>query len=244
MRAAVCFCEHRYYGESLPFGNASYTPARLGALSIEHALLDYVQLVASLKANLSAPAAPVIAWGGSYGGMLAAWARIKYPATFAGAYASSAPILQIPGLMDPRAYNAVIKATFTTPANPAAPLALFLGLQALVNASATAAGRARAARALRLCGDPLQRQADVAGVLGWLSSALGFTAMADYPYPTSFLGPLPANPAAFIGALLPASPAVAPEEALLGGLAAAAMYYTGVFGGGRGILLLTSEPIA
>ena len=222
MGALVVFCEHRFYGQSMPYGNASYTPAHLGTLSIEHALLDYVQVVASLKANLSAPLAPVIAWGGSYGGMLAAWLRIKYPSTFAGAYASSAPILQIPGLMDPTAYNRVIRDTFATPANPLAPLALYLGFQAIINASASQQGRARVTDALRLCGTPLHSQSDVWNVLGWLSSAVGFVAMGDYPYPTSFLGPLPANPAAFIGALLPADPTHASEAALLAGLAAGA----------------------
>ena len=238
MGALVVFAEHRFYGKSLPYGAASYTPQHLGALSIEHALLDYVQLVASLKANLTAPHAPVIAWGGSYGGMLAAWARIKYPATFAGAYASSAPILQIPGLMDPTAYNRVIRDTFATPANPAAPLALYLGFQALLNASATAPGRAAATAALGLCGAPFT---DVGGVLGWLSSAVGFVAMADYPYPTSFLGPLPANPAAYIGALLPADPAAAPPQALLAGLAATARVFYNFSGQAGSCFNLSSQ---
>ena len=154
--------------------------------------------------------------------MLAAWLRVKYPATFAGAYASSAPILQTPGLMDPTAYNRVIRDTFTTPGAPSAPLALYLGFSALRNASASAPGRARATAALGLCGEPLRTPGDVAAVLGWLSSAVGFVAMADYPYATSFLGPLPANPAAFIGALLPRDPRTAGEAALLAGLRAVA----------------------
>jgi lysosomal Pro-X carboxypeptidase len=46
--------------------------------------MDYVTLIASLKANLSAPLAPVIAWGGSYGGMLTAWWEQHYLCAAAG----------------------------------------------------------------------------------------------------------------------------------------------------------------
>ena len=42
-------------------------------------MLDYVQLVKSIKEDYSLEDRAVIAIGGSYGGMLAAWMRMKYP---------------------------------------------------------------------------------------------------------------------------------------------------------------------
>ena len=41
-------------------------------------MADYVQVLDALKAARGAEASPVLAFGGSYGGMLAAWLRLKY----------------------------------------------------------------------------------------------------------------------------------------------------------------------
>uniref|UniRef100_A0A0M3IXI0 Peptidase_S9 domain-containing protein n=1 Tax=Ascaris lumbricoides TaxID=6252 RepID=A0A0M3IXI0_ASCLU len=80
--AAIVFAEHRYYGKTHPFGNESYASvSNLGYLSSEQALADYAQLIQYLRNERlkNAINSTVIAFGGSYGGMLAAWIRIKYP---------------------------------------------------------------------------------------------------------------------------------------------------------------------
>ncbi|XP_039071716.1 lysosomal Pro-X carboxypeptidase-like [Hibiscus syriacus] len=91
----IVFIEHRFYGESMPFGKDSYKSAKtLGYLTSQEALGDFAVLIRSLKQNLSSETSPVVVFGGSYGGMLAAWFRLKYPHIAIGALASSAPILQ------------------------------------------------------------------------------------------------------------------------------------------------------
>ncbi|XP_075092691.1 uncharacterized protein LOC107796017 isoform X2 [Nicotiana tabacum] len=93
--ALLVFIEHRFYGNSMPFGKKSYkSPKTLGYLNSQQALADYAVLIRSLKQNLSSESSPVVAFGGSYGGMLASWFRLKYPHIAIGAVASSAPILQ------------------------------------------------------------------------------------------------------------------------------------------------------
>lgn len=110
LSAGLVFAEHRYYGESQPFGNNSFKDAdHRGYLSSEQALADYAQLLSFLNPNAKRP---VIAFGGSYGGMLAAWFRIKYPHLVVGALASSAPVLQFPDVVPCDIFNRILTSVY------------------------------------------------------------------------------------------------------------------------------------
>ena len=75
----VVFAEHRYFGQSMPFGKHSLEKGNNQYLTVDNALMDYVELIKSIKIKYGAEGKAVIAFGGSYGGMLASWMRMKYP---------------------------------------------------------------------------------------------------------------------------------------------------------------------
>jgi len=90
----VVFGEHRYFGESWPFPKKiAFNTTANRFLTVEQAMMDYVELIKHIRYTYNAIDRACIVFGGSYGGMLAAWLRMKFPSTFQGALASSAPLV-------------------------------------------------------------------------------------------------------------------------------------------------------
>lgn len=162
--ARIVFAEHRYYGQSQPFGNASRNGQFFEYMTHDQAAADYATLAYAL-ATEAGVRQPVILFGGSYGGMLAAWLRYKYPGTFAGAVAASAPLGFFAGTTpayDNQTYWAVVTADASAAhgAAPACAANVRAAFSALYAAGATDAGRARLAATFGLCA-PLATPADV-----------------------------------------------------------------------------------
>ncbi len=96
LQGLVLVLEHRFYGESLPFGNDSYELNNLKLLNSEQALKDLAYFTQTVKEHKLFGVTEVNAWvpiGGSYPGALSAWYRYKYPHLSVGAIASSAVII-------------------------------------------------------------------------------------------------------------------------------------------------------
>ncbi|XP_050210143.1 uncharacterized protein LOC126660614 [Mercurialis annua] len=109
------FIEHRFYGDSIPFVSREEALANAtlrGYFSSAQALADYAEILLHIKKQLSADTSPIIVVGGSYGGMLASWFRLKYPHIALGALASSAPILYFDNLTRSDAYYSVVTKDF------------------------------------------------------------------------------------------------------------------------------------
>uniref|UniRef100_W6NDI6 Peptidase S28 domain containing protein n=1 Tax=Haemonchus contortus TaxID=6289 RepID=W6NDI6_HAECO len=195
--AAVVFAEHRFYGRTQPYGATSYnTTDHLGYLSSEQALADFVLLIDHLKQKRipGAENSPVIAFGGSYGGMLAAWIRTKYPHKVAGAIAASAPVFWFVDSHVPEdIYAKIVTRSFLGAG--CNRKAIERGWRALKNLAKTEKGRAYLNELFHL--EEKSRVVsddDHKFLASFVREVFESMAMVNYPYPSEFLAPLPGWP--------------------------------------------------
>lgn len=189
--ALVVFAEHRYYGKSLPFGSKdTFKPENMGYLTAEQALADFAVLTEKLKSDYKIK--KVIAFGGSYGGMLSAWMRFKYPNVIDGALAASAPIYIVAGLSSPTDFFSKVTMDFENIDKKCPDIVrqAFSNIQDLSKQGES--GLAQLTKSLKLC-KPMTND-KVHHLIGWVRNSFTMLAMLDYPYPASFLAKLPANP--------------------------------------------------
>jgi pimeloyl-ACP methyl ester carboxylesterase len=94
MGALLVFAEHRYEPLSHPALRGKGSQKCFAYCTTAQANADWAALITELRTKHSVRA-PAVAFGGSYGGMLAGWFRMKYPDVIDGAIAASAPIWQL-----------------------------------------------------------------------------------------------------------------------------------------------------
>uniref|UniRef100_A0A7E4WA13 Lysosomal Pro-X carboxypeptidase n=1 Tax=Panagrellus redivivus TaxID=6233 RepID=A0A7E4WA13_PANRE len=215
LNAAVVFGEHRFYGKTKPFGKDSYASVKnLGYLSSEQALADFAVLLDYLK-NTRIPGAKnssVIAFGGSYGGMLAAWFRIKYPHIVTGAIAGSAPVFWFENAnVDPKSFSRIVTRTFERSGCNVDTISA--GFAAITELAKTDNGRTFLNRRFALDKNSTINKAEDASFLqATLSDTMVSFAMIDYPYPANFLAPLPGWPVKEVCRHLNRKPSQVPEK--------------------------------
>lgn len=146
--AKVLWLEHRFFGQSIPFGADAFLARsdRVGLLSLEQSLADYAAIIRLHKRE-----GPVLTFGGSLSGTIAAILRIQYPALVDMAFASSAPILGVDGVADQFAWRKRMTDNFVVLGDKDCPGHVRRGFAAFAALSAGDAAAAKeAARQLQV----------------------------------------------------------------------------------------------
>ena len=188
LNALIVFAEHRYFGESIP--KIQGKENCISYLSSAEALADYAALCNRMRREWGAENSAIIAFGGSYGGMLSSWLRILYPSAIDGAIAASAPTWGFPlNKGCPLDGSATVVSYAASSAAGAAPMCAsnLKAAYVLINEIAsTEWGREALSEAMNLC-VPLESTSDIKPLLSYLQSPLFNLAEGSYPFPSSYI---------------------------------------------------------
>ena len=192
LNALLVFAEHRFFGKSLPCAGGFEECGDL--LGTEQAMSDYATLIASLRQQYSETSATIV-FGGSYGGMLAAWMRMRYPYLVDGAIASSAPIGCLAEDYVGSSYWKVVSNDATTfgGAAPNCKVNVAQAFQDVFNLASTADGRKQLSATYGLC-TPLGPD-DAEAFALFIQAAFDSMAMGNYPFSTYYISGTPNHPA-------------------------------------------------
>lgn len=184
---AVVFLEERYYGQSVPTPMQGEPP--FAYLSSVQVIADYALAISTLRRELNS--SRVLAAGGSYGGMLAAWLRKQHPDKVDAALASSAPVLGFASTLlkqqrEGGFWNVTERGYTCREELGAAFRALW---------SANASDWDRVSTDFGLCpSSRIRTPTALEALIGFLQQQLSALAFANYPYA---VGTLPARPTAY-----------------------------------------------
>jgi len=164
--------EHRFYGQSQPFGEI--TTDNLVYLSSEQALADLAYFIETILQQYGVPDAPVITFGCSYSGALAAWFRMKYPTVTIASVASSAPVQAV---LDFWKYNDVVNNSFADLAGEECDARIQEATNAVESLLQSTAGIQKLQTLFQTCG-PIKTQEDIEN---FMSSLMGnFEGVVQY----------------------------------------------------------------
>lgn len=234
LHAMLVFAEHRYYGQSMPYkiDPTKISPdetKQLGYLSSEQALADYAKLIFELRHSIyDAKYSPIITVGGSYGGMLAAWMRMKYPNAVQGALAGSAPILQFVDEYNCGDFMKIVTKDYEN-YSPNCSMSIAKSWSVLRDYANKPDGLAYLSETFKTC-DPMGSSESIEELIEVLNGLWVNMAMTDYANEATFLSKMPAYPIKHVCAALNTNPMDISDDLLVASLAQAVQVYTNYTG--------------
>lgn len=184
MSGLIIFAEHRYYGSSQPFDPEKCNLRSLRYLSGTQAMADYASVITAISSEFKTVG--TVVFGGSYGGMLSAWMRVKYPYLVDGAIASSAPVFSFVGLQPPVDDYAFNKHMAKT-AGDKCFIAIKFGIKRVIALSESKGGLQLISNLFKTCDPITASDESIDSFISWFLFPWGYYTMGNYPFPSSYM---------------------------------------------------------